>query len=179
MFMKINDINNRNIKTQYFFYKHKGLSNIEEFSGPRLPITNTMDLIKLERYFGYYEYYYTELSESIVNIIEDDRYLAKYGPTLLKNLIKSSNPRLTCYIEDIYNKCTKLVKENPKRNLKFLKIITLSINELYKKYSNYITRFNSKMFIILDSFNDKIDDDKYNSHFFTFSQEIEISEITK
>ncbi|PKC05524.1 hypothetical protein RhiirA5_420819 [Rhizophagus irregularis] len=113
------------------------------------------------------------LIEIISSIIEDERCLAKYGPTLLPNLIKSSDPELTRYIKDIYNKCMKLVKEDPKRNLKFLNIITSSMNDLHKKYPDHITKFNSEMFMLLDPFNEKIDDNDY-SHFYPFCQEIKI-----
>jgi hypothetical protein len=158
------DNNNKSIKIQYQFNKDSKL-NLKDFSGFLLP----MNIISLK------------YNKVISSIIEDDRCLAKYGPTLFLNLIKSSDPKLTCYIEDIYNKCTKLVKGNSKRNLRFLKIITLSMYDLYKKYPDYITKFNSEMFMILDPFNETISDNKYNSHshFSAFSQEIEISKITK
>jgi hypothetical protein len=154
------DINNNNIEIQYRFYKKNGL-NIKEFSEPILPILITS--VKIVR-----------------SIIEDDRCLAKYGPTLLHTLIKSSKPELTRYIEDIYNKCTKLVKEDPKRNLKFLNIITLSMSDLYKKYPDYVTKFNSEMFMILDPFSDKIvDNNSSHSHFYAFSREVRIRNTTR
>jgi hypothetical protein len=110
------------------------------------------------------------LIETIESTIENDRCLAKYGATLLPILIDLPHPEITCYIEVIYNKCIKLVKEDPKRNFKFLNIIILSMNNLYEKYSDYVTKFNSEMFMILD-FDEGI---KFHPHFYTFSQEMEI-----
>ncbi|GBB84657.1 hypothetical protein RclHR1_11220006 [Rhizophagus clarus] len=106
------DINNNNIKILYFF-RSKSKLNDKDFSGPIFPMPSEI-IYKDEDNF----------IKIIKSIIEDDRCLAKYGPTLLPILIKLSDPRLPRYIEDIYNKCTKLVKEDPKRNLKFLNIIT-------------------------------------------------------
>uniref|UniRef100_U9UU22 Ion transport domain-containing protein n=1 Tax=Rhizophagus irregularis (strain DAOM 181602 / DAOM 197198 / MUCL 43194) TaxID=747089 RepID=U9UU22_RHIID len=158
--IKIFEYNNNkeSIKIQYKFRRNSGLK-VKEFSGPILPI---MSDVKKDF-----------LIEIISSIIEDERCLAKYGPTLLPNLIKSSDPELTRYIKDIYNKCMKLVKEDPKRNLKFLNIITSSMNDLHKKYPDHITKFNSEMFMLLDPFNEKIDDNDY-SHFYPFCQEIKI-----
>jgi hypothetical protein len=126
--------------------------NKEEFSESILPIASNI----------------TDLDKDI-NIIEDDRCLAKYGQTLLPILIESSDSRR---MEDIYKKCMKLVKEDPKRNLKFLNIITSSMNKLYKSRFDYITKFNSEMFMILDPFNESANNEKDHSHFYTFSQEI-------
>jgi hypothetical protein len=145
--------NNNSVKIQYAIN-----SKYIEDSGPILPINCD--------YCGI---------ESVIKItdstIEDDRCLAIYGTTLLQYLINSSKPELTRYIEDIYNKCIKLVKEDPKRNFKFLNIITLSMNNLYEKYSDYVTKFNSEMFMVLDLDNGINAD---HSHFYTFSQEMEI-----
>jgi hypothetical protein len=105
---------------------------------------DTADLMK------YCKKYLTTLSESIISIIEDERFPVKYGPTLLSNLIKSSDPRLINHMDDIYNKCIKLVKEDQKGNIKFLNIITSSMDGLYEEYSDYITKFNSEMFMNLD-----------------------------
>ncbi|CAB4374133.1 unnamed protein product [Rhizophagus irregularis] len=150
------DFSNKNIKIQYQFYKNEGL-NIKDFSGPILPIDNDSP------------------DEFVISsIIKDERCLARYGLTLLPILIESSNPKLTCYIEDIYNKCIKLVKEDPKGNMKFLNIITSFMNDLYKKHPDYITKFISEMFMILDPYNEKINSDEDYSYFCTFSQEIEI-----
>ncbi|CAB5351320.1 unnamed protein product [Rhizophagus irregularis] len=157
------DIHNKCIKTQYFIHKRDGL-NIKDFSGPILPMIDTIDIENQ---------YFTQLSESIVSIIEDERCLAKYGQILLPILIESTDPKLTRYIEDIYNKCIKLVKEDPKGKIKFLNIITSSMNDLYIKYPDYITKFNSEMFMILAPFNEGIGNN-YNSHFHTFSHEVEI-----
>ncbi|PKY62371.1 hypothetical protein RhiirA4_488748 [Rhizophagus irregularis] len=167
------DIHNKCIKTQYFIYKCEGL-NIKDFSGPILPMTYAEDI----KYIAGLKEYFTILLESIISIIEDERCLAKYGPTLLSNLVKSADPELTRHIEDIYNKCIKLVKEDPKGNLKFLNIITSSMNDLYKKYPDYITKFNSEMFMILNPFNERIVDGEY-SHFYAFSREVKISKITR
>ncbi|PKY48867.1 hypothetical protein RhiirA4_464593 [Rhizophagus irregularis] len=158
------DIREECIKTQYIIYVEERL-NIKDFSGPILPIIDTI------------EQYSTILSESIISIIEDERCLAKYGPTLLPILVKSTDQKSTCYIEKIYNKCIKLVKEDPKGNMKFLNIITSSMNDLYKRYPDYITKFNSEMFMILDPFNERIVDDEYHSHFNTFNHEVEIRKI--
>ncbi|GBB91527.1 hypothetical protein RclHR1_01890001 [Rhizophagus clarus] len=175
----INNINNKSIKTKYFFYEYEE----GKFNESRLPIMDTTELMKLEKKL--YESRFQEgnvfkqildnLSESIDSIIEDDRCFATYGSTLLPILIDSPNPVLTHHIEIIWNKCTKLVKENPKGNLKFLNIITSSMNDLYKKYPDYITKFNSEMFMILDPSNEQIleNEDNY-PHFDTFSQEIGI-----
>lgn len=62
-----------------------------------------------------------DLIKIISSIIEDARCLVNYGPALLPILIKWTNPKLTHYIKDIYNKCMKLVKED----LKFLNIINI------------------------------------------------------
>ncbi|GBC19963.2 hypothetical protein GLOIN_2v1483183 [Rhizophagus irregularis DAOM 181602=DAOM 197198] len=166
------DIHNKCIKTQYFIYKKEGLI---DFSGPILPMIDTKDIANLKK--DNHKQYFTQLSESIVSIIEDkthERCLAKYGPTLLSNLVKSADPKFTRNIEDIYNKCIKLVKEDPKRNMKFLNIITSSMNDLYKKYPDYIIKFNSEMFMILDPFNERIHSDGNYSHFCTFCDEVEI-----
>ncbi|GBC16149.2 hypothetical protein GLOIN_2v1731430 [Rhizophagus irregularis DAOM 181602=DAOM 197198] len=150
------DIKNKKIKIEYYYYK-KGLVKInKEFSKSILPITSEI----------------TDLDKDIY-IIEDDRCLAKYGQTLLPILIESSGSDLTRRMEDIYKKCMKLVKEDPKRNLKFLNIITSSMNKLYKGHFDYITKFNSEMFMILDPFNKSVKD---HSHFYTFSQEMAIIE---
>ncbi|PKY55888.1 hypothetical protein RhiirA4_548963 [Rhizophagus irregularis] len=163
------DIKNKKIKIEYYYYK-KGLVKInkEEFSKSILPIASDItdldkDKIKI-------------ISNIISNIIEDDRCLAKYGQTLLPILIESSDSDLTCRMEDIYKKCMKLVKEDPKRNLKFLNIITSSMNKLYKSHFDYITRFNSEMFMILNPFNEWVNNGKDRSHFHTFSQEMAIIE---
>ncbi|PKC68002.1 hypothetical protein RhiirA1_457749 [Rhizophagus irregularis] len=169
------DIHNKCIKTQYFIYKKEGLI---DFSGPILPMIDTKDIANLKK--DNHKQYFTQLSESIVSIIEDEtheRCLAKYGPTLLSNLVKSADPKFTRNIEDIYNKCIKLVKEDPKRNMKFLNIITSSMNDLYKKYPDYIIKFNSEMFMILDPFNERIHSDGNYSHFCTFCDEVEIRKI--
>ncbi|CAB4441896.1 unnamed protein product [Rhizophagus irregularis] len=163
------DIHNKCIKTQYFIYKCEGL-NIKDFSGPILPMTYAEDI----KYIAGLKEYFTILLESIISIIEDERCLAKYGPNLLPILVKSTDQKSTCYIEKIYNKCIKLVKEDPKGNMKFLNIITSSMNDLYKRYPDYITKFNSEMFMILDPFNERIVDDEYHSHFNTFNHEVEI-----
>ncbi|PKY48868.1 hypothetical protein RhiirA4_464594 [Rhizophagus irregularis] len=175
------------INTQYFNYKMKGLDS-EDFSGSILPMTfakNVADIILLkdkdedmEECSNNREQYYTACSESIVSIIKDDRCLAKYGPTLLSNLIKSTDSRFTCHIEDIYNKCIKLVKEDPKGNLKFLNIITSSMNDLFINYPGYIPKFNSEMFMILNPYNERIWNN-HHSHFKTFSHEVEILKANK
>ncbi|CAB5374176.1 unnamed protein product [Rhizophagus irregularis] len=167
------DIYNKCIKTQYFIYKCEGL-NIKDFAGPILPMTYAEDI----KYIASLKEYFTILLESIISIIEDERCLAKYGPNLLSNLVKSADPELTRHIEDIYNKCIKLVKEDPKGNLKFLNIITSFMNDLYKKYPDYITKFNSEMFMILNPFNERIVNGEY-SHFYAFSREVKISKITR
>ncbi|PKY41347.1 hypothetical protein RhiirA4_454918 [Rhizophagus irregularis] len=166
------DIHNKCIKTQYLLYKKEGLI---DFSGPILPMIDTKDIANLKK--DNHKQYFTQLSESIVSIIEDERCLAKYGPTLLSNLVKSADPKFTRNIEDIYNKCIKLVKEDPKRNMKFLNIITSSMNDLYKKYPDYILKFNSEMFMILDPFNERIHSDGDYSHFCTLCDEVEIRKI--
>ncbi|GES84866.1 hypothetical protein GLOIN_2v1781806 [Rhizophagus clarus] len=114
----------------------------------------------------------------IGEIIDDDIKLAKVEPDLLSNLINHPDPS-DAYIEDLYNKCMKLVKEDPKKNLKFLNIITMSMSDLSKKYLDYVTKFNSELFMILDPFNERIYKDKYYPQLNTFSQEIEISKISK
>ncbi|CAB4441941.1 unnamed protein product [Rhizophagus irregularis] len=167
------DIHNKCIKTQYFVYKRKML-NIKDFSGPILPMIVATEIADLDTYINRKQYF-TQLSESIISIIEDERCLAKYGPTLLLNLIKSTDSELTRHIEDIYNKCINLVKEDPKRNMKFLNIIISSMNDLYKKYPDYITKFNSEMFMILDD--ERIHSDGDHSHFYTLSDEVEIRKI--
>ncbi|PKC16704.1 hypothetical protein RhiirA5_406700 [Rhizophagus irregularis] len=164
------DIHNKRIKTQYFIFKGEGQI---DFSGPILPMIDTKDIAILKEF--YYKQYFTQLSEGIISIIEDERCLARYGSTLLSNLVKFTDPELT-HIEDIYNKCINLVKEDPKRNLKFLNIIISSMNDLYKKYPDYITKFNSEMFMILDPFNEGIKN-YYYSHFHTFSHEAEIRKV--
>ncbi|POG77361.1 hypothetical protein GLOIN_2v1548269, partial [Rhizophagus irregularis DAOM 181602=DAOM 197198] len=85
-------------------------------------------------------------------LIEDDKYFEKYGATLLPMLIKSNDPKSAHHIKEIYNKCIKLVKEDLKRNLKLLNIITSSMYDLYKKYPDYLTQFNSEMFLVLDPY---------------------------
>ncbi|UZO15210.1 uncharacterized protein OCT59_006641 [Rhizophagus irregularis] len=168
------DIHNKRIKTQYFINKEEGQI---DFSGSILPMIDTIDIANLDKDENDNgKQLFTQLSESIVSIIEDERCLAKYGPTLLPILIESSVPKLTRYIEDIFNKCTKLVKDDPNRNLRFLNIITSSMNDLYKKYPDYITKFNSEMFMILNPFNEGIGN-KYHSHFSAFSQEVEIRKV--
>ncbi|PKB95344.1 hypothetical protein RhiirA5_436889, partial [Rhizophagus irregularis] len=149
------DISNKKIEIKYYYKKSVEL-NGKDFSGPILPIMSDIekkDLIKI-----------------VDSIIEDDRCFARYGPTLLPILIKSTDLNLTHYIEVIYNKCIKLVKEDPKGKLKFLNIITSSMNDLYEKYPDYITKFNSEMFMILDPSNERIVDGEY-SHFYAFSHE--------
>ncbi|CAG8508248.1 4235_t:CDS:2 [Rhizophagus irregularis] len=87
------DIHNKCIKTQYFIYKKEGLI---DFSGPILPMIDTKDIANLKK--DNHKQYFTQLSESIVSIIEDkthERCLAKYGPTLLSNLVKSADPKFT------------------------------------------------------------------------------------
>ncbi|PKY49718.1 hypothetical protein RhiirA4_423172 [Rhizophagus irregularis] len=161
-----------------FFESHKEDDDLVEgpidFSGPILPMIDTKDIADLEK--DNHKQYFTQLSDSIVSIIEDERCLAKYGPTLLSNLVKSTDPKLTRHMEDIYNKCIKLVKEDPKRNMKFLNI-TSSMNGLYKKYPDYITKFNSEMFMVLDPSNERIYSDRDYSHFCTLSDEVEIRKI--
>ncbi|CAB4374117.1 unnamed protein product [Rhizophagus irregularis] len=171
------DIHNKCIKTQYFIY---GL-NIKDFSGPILPIMDTIDIANIANLKKYdsQRRYFTILTESIISIIEDERFLAKYGPTLLSILVKSTDPKLTRHIEDIYNKCINLVKEDPKRNMKFLNIIISSMNDLYKKYPDYITKFNSEMFMVLDPSNERIHSDEDYSHFCTLNEEVEIHKIYK
>ncbi|GBB87150.1 hypothetical protein RclHR1_01360021 [Rhizophagus clarus] len=156
------DNDNNDIKLQYEFSRSDDQLSIEDFSGPILPIMiNVFD-------------------DTIDYIIKDDRCLARYGPTLLPNLLNPTNDCFDYYIEYIYNKCTKLVKDDPKRNLKFLNIIALSMSDLYKTHPDFVTKFNSEMFMILDPFiNDEIKYDKEQSHFYTFSEEIEISKISK
>ncbi|RIA86066.1 hypothetical protein C1645_829825 [Glomus cerebriforme] len=136
----------------------------------------TIKEVSKRNYSMKYKYFYVEWSNSINNFI-DDRCLAKYGPTLLSILIKSADPQLTHHIESIYTECTKLVKDDPNRNLKFLNIITSTMNGLYKKYPNFLTKFDSEMFIFLDP--EQINNNKDYSHFHTFSQEIEIRKSSK
>ncbi|GBB94814.1 hypothetical protein RclHR1_02420001 [Rhizophagus clarus] len=152
------DHNDKEIKCLYNFLKDKGSLNIKDFSGPILPIGKCPSKSLLK------------------NILKDNIYLEKYGPTLLPCLIKSSESYFTCEIDPIYNKITKLVKENPERNLKFLSIITLSMDDLYEKYSDYVTKFNSEMFMVLDPSNNSIENYGH-SHFSTFSKEIDITKI--
>ncbi|CAB5374194.1 unnamed protein product [Rhizophagus irregularis] len=54
---------------------------------------DTKDIANLKK--DNHKQYFTQLSESIVSIIEDERCLAKYGPTLLSNLVKSADPKFT------------------------------------------------------------------------------------
>ncbi|CAB4445082.1 unnamed protein product [Rhizophagus irregularis] len=62
-------------------------------------------------------------TEWIKCFIEDDEWFMKYGETLLPILKNHTDPaELICRV---YIKCTQLVKENPNRNLKFLKFISL------------------------------------------------------
>ncbi|EXX75558.1 hypothetical protein RirG_040820 [Rhizophagus irregularis DAOM 197198w] len=166
------DIHNKHIKTRYFNY---GL-NIKDFFGPILPIMDIKNIADLKEYNIEDKQYFTHLSEIIISIIKDERCLAKYGPTLLPNLIKSTDPKLTHYIEKIYNKCIKLVKEDPIGNVKFLNTITSSMNYLYEKYPDYITKFNSEMFMI--SFDERIEDN-YHSHFNAFSHKVEIRKVSQ
>ncbi|PKC10969.1 hypothetical protein RhiirA5_498040 [Rhizophagus irregularis] len=154
------NIKKKKIKIKYYYKKGLVKLNKEEFSKSILPIATDLDKDKIKI-----------ISNIISNIIEDDRCLAKYGQTLLPILIESSDSDLTRRMEDIYKKCMKLVKENPKRNLKFLNIITSSMNKLYKSHFDYITKFNSEMFMILDPFNESVNNEKEHSHFHTFSQE--------
>ncbi|PKC75826.1 hypothetical protein RhiirA1_436022 [Rhizophagus irregularis] len=154
------NIKKKKIKIEYYYKKGLVKLNKEEFSKSILPIATDLDKDKIKI-----------ISNIISNIIEDDRCLAKYGQTLLPILIESSDSDLTRRMEDIYKKCMKLVKENPKRNLKFLNIITSSMNKLYKSHFDYITKFNSEMFMILDPFNESVNNEKEHSHFHTFSQE--------
>jgi hypothetical protein len=165
------DINNKKIEVKYYYKKGFVELNGEEFSGPMLPIMPIIGDIDNDNK--------DNLEKIIESIIKDSRCLAKYGSTLLPILIKSSDPTFTRLIEKVYDECMRLVKEDSRRNLKFLSIITLSMNDLYKKYSNYLTKFNSEMFMILDPFNEKIVNTEKHSHFFTYSQEIELVKITK
>ncbi|GBC16963.2 hypothetical protein GLOIN_2v1483183 [Rhizophagus irregularis DAOM 181602=DAOM 197198] len=139
-----------------FEYDHdnkeiKESSFINKFSGNILPITdiNTVGVCKKNTDF------YAIWSEMIISLIEDDKYFEKYGATLLPMLIKSNDPKSAHHIKEIYNKCIKLVKEDLKRNLKLLNIITSSMYDLYKKYPDYLTQFNSEMFLVLDPYFEK------------------------
>ncbi|CAG8660304.1 18499_t:CDS:2 [Rhizophagus irregularis] len=119
------DHDNKEIKGKYYF-KVEPLfesSFINKFSGNILPITdiNTVGVCKKNTDF------YAIWSEMIISLIEDDKYFEKYGATLLPMLIKSNDPKSAHHIKEIYNKCIKLVKEDLKRNLKLLNIITSSI----------------------------------------------------
>src|SRR5207302_7458798 len=96
------NINNNNIKPQYCFYKIED----KAFSGSRLPIIDTKDLIKLANNDISF---FIELLESTINY---NIRLVEYGQTLLQILTKSTKPELTRYIELIYSKCTTLVKED-------------------------------------------------------------------
>ncbi|RIA84298.1 hypothetical protein C1645_832487 [Glomus cerebriforme] len=184
------DIDNKRIKSKYWYSQLRELK-IQDFCGSILPIIDVKDFKRFKydykkvfklNYGTKHEYFYDEWINTINNFIEDDKCLAKYGPTLFPILIKSNDPKLTYYIEPVYTKCIKLVKEDPKRNLKFLNIITLSMKYLYKKYPDYLTKFNSEMFMFLDPSDEKINNNKYYSHFYTFStfnQEIEIYKTSK
>ncbi|CAB5359498.1 unnamed protein product [Rhizophagus irregularis] len=164
-------------KTRFFFYYPLiynfiiESSFIKKFSGNILPITdiNTVGVCKKNTDF------YAIWSEMIISLIEDDKYFEKYGATLLPMLIKSNDPKSAHHIKEIYNKCIKLVKEDLNRNLKLLNIITSSMYDLYKKYPDYLTQFNSEMFLVLDPYFEKINNnsDEYYSHFHTFTQEID------
>ncbi|RIA96285.1 hypothetical protein C1645_733380 [Glomus cerebriforme] len=167
---------NKSIIIKYWYYKDK--LNIKEFSGPILPIMD-VEAVRKDKKLKNNKYFHAIWLKIITDIIEDDRCLVKYGPNLLPILIKSSDPSLTCYIESIYNKCMKLVKEDPNRNLKFLNIITSSMNDLCKKYPAYLSKFNSEMFMFLDPSNEKINNNKDYFHFHTFSQEIEIYKTSR
>ncbi|RIA98305.1 hypothetical protein C1645_870767 [Glomus cerebriforme] len=119
--------------------------------------------------FDLKKFQFDETKDKKINVIEDDTILARYGADLFPILVNSNNPKLICHIESIYTKCMKLVKEDPNRNLKFLNIITSSMNDLYKKYPDYITKFNSEMFMFLDPSNENIISNKNYYHFRTFS----------
>ncbi|CAI2166817.1 14360_t:CDS:2 [Funneliformis geosporum] len=157
------NIINKDIKMHYFYFDEN--FTIEKLSGTRLPIMN------FEAFFKHNEHF---LREWLENIIEDDRCLAIYGEALLPKFIneKSSN-----YIEKIYSKCTNLVKEDPKKNLKFLNIITLSMNDLYKTYPDYISKFNSEMYMILNPSDEHIiSGNHFDDDLYTFNEEFPIDQ---
>ncbi|GBB91184.1 hypothetical protein RclHR1_18340002 [Rhizophagus clarus] len=165
------DVNNNSISTPYSLSTDNHLEKLKDkdFSGTKLPnpITNTrnpiLDSENINKLF---------IIESTINY---DLSLAKYGRTLLESLLKLTEPELTRSIELLYNKCTTLVKEDPKRNLKFLSIITSSMNGLYKKYPDYITKFNSEMFMFLDPKDETIlYSDNCSSHLDTFTNEVDV-----
>ncbi|PKC11288.1 hypothetical protein RhiirA5_497817 [Rhizophagus irregularis] len=164
------DHDNKEIKGKYYF-------KVEPLFGNILPITdiNTVGVCKKNTDF------YAIWSEMIISLIEDDKYFEKYGATLLPMLIKSNDPKSAHYIKEIYNKCIELVKKDLKRNLKLLNIITSSMYDLYKKYPDYLTQFNSEMFLVLDPYPEKINNNsnEYYSHFHTFTQEIDNNKIFK
>jgi hypothetical protein len=156
-----------------------GLNEHDFYGSIVLPMIDTEDIkdIADQKYYRDNNLNFTLFLESMVDsIIEDDRYLAKYGPTLLPILIAKNDSKFTHYIERIYNRCIELVKEDPERNMKFLSIITSSMNDLYKRYPDYITKFNSEVFMILDPFNERIEDNDH-SHFNTFSHKVEIRKV--
>ncbi|CAB5379592.1 unnamed protein product [Rhizophagus irregularis] len=157
-------------KTRFFFYYPLiynfiiESSFINKFSGNILPITdiNTVGVCKKNTDF------YAIWSEMIISLIEDDKYFEKYGATLLPMLIKSNDPKSAHHIKEIYNKCIKLVKKS-------------SMYDLYKKYPDYLTQFNSEMFLVLDPYFEKTNNNsnEYYSHFHTFTQEIDNNKIFK
>ncbi|RIA86106.1 hypothetical protein C1645_856790 [Glomus cerebriforme] len=158
------DNNNKSIKTKYWCSTFGEIS-ITQFSGSTLPMT--------------VDQRHAEWKKMFISIIEDNRCLARYGTTILRDLIKSNDSESTHNIESIYTRCIEIVKEDPSRNLKFLSIITSSMDDLYRKYPDYLTKFNSEMFMFLDPYDEKINNNKKYSHFYTFSQEIEIYKTSK
>ncbi|CAI2197113.1 14150_t:CDS:2, partial [Funneliformis geosporum] len=165
----------QNVKTKYLYitiYKYD-ITN-EEIKISRLPIMNFEAVLKKNSHDNPLD---TLCKEWLKGFIEDDRCLAIYGKTLLQKLI---NQKSIDYIEKVYSKCTKLVKENPKKNLKFLNIITLNMEDLYETYPDLIAKFNSEMFMFLDPSKEDIVSEYLNDDFHTFSEEIEIErEISK
>ncbi|CAB5206269.1 unnamed protein product [Rhizophagus irregularis] len=156
------DINSKSIKIKYIYFHHNKL-NKEDFSGSTLPMMDPESVKELKRINGCI---YTEW---IKCFIKDDEWFMKYGETLLPILKNHTDPEL---IRRVYNKCTRLVKENPNRNLKFLKFI--SMKDLYDIYPDYFTKFNSEMFMFLNPSNKKINSKERSYHFSTFSQDSEI-----
>ncbi|CAB4398774.1 unnamed protein product [Rhizophagus irregularis] len=156
------DINSKSIKIKYIYFHHNKL-NKENFSGSTLPMIDPESVKELKRINGCI---YTEW---IKCFIKDDEWFMKYGETLLPILKNHTDPEL---IRRVYNKCSRLVKESPNRNLKFLKFI--SMKDLYDIYPDYFTKFNSEMFMFLNPSNKKINSKERSYHFSTFSQDSEI-----
>jgi hypothetical protein len=164
--------NNKIISLNYFYHmnvrdKHRGLNKDrlqyykEVFSKPTLPLPN-YESFRLKGW----------LSDAKDNKLS----LLKYGVELLTFAIKEHKLELIDYI---YKRCMTYFKEDLMNNKAFLGIITSTMPLLNEYYPEYILKYSSETFMIMDSYIYSIVHRNKNLHLYSFFQPPQIANLSQ